>query len=290
VKWAKQHKQIPMEENDRIENKNKTPEINTEEKTETIPSSEKTTLETESQNKNMEVHAHSHTPRKKWSHYFWEFLMLFFAVFCGFLAEYKLEHTIENQKEETLMRSLTEDLRADEITLANYITWRTEVNRDFDSVLLLLSKPDAENNAYLIYQKSKASVLRFGLPDIHEGTIQQLKNAGGLRLVRKKDVLNEINEHYLNITRMKSIYEVEVLLRITLSEAMGEVLDAKLLIDEHTPPDSFRLATTDKAKINCYMNSLLAAKQTNQRLISRLESTKVSSMKLTQLVEKEYHF
>ena len=26
----------------------------------------------------MEVHAH--TPRKKWTHYFWEFLMLFLAV------------------------------------------------------------------------------------------------------------------------------------------------------------------------------------------------------------------
>jgi len=42
----------------------------------------------------MEVHQHAHTPRKKWTHYFWEFLMLFLAVFCGFLAEYKLEHTI----------------------------------------------------------------------------------------------------------------------------------------------------------------------------------------------------
>ena len=46
----------------------------------------------------MEVHHHSspapggsHTPRKKWTHYFWEFLMLFLAVFCGFLAEYQLE-------------------------------------------------------------------------------------------------------------------------------------------------------------------------------------------------------
>ena len=30
----------------------------------------------------MEVHAHTHTARKKWTHYFWEFLMLFPAVFC----------------------------------------------------------------------------------------------------------------------------------------------------------------------------------------------------------------
>ena len=35
----------------------------------------------------MEVHSHTHSPRKKWTHYFWEFLMLFLAVFCGFLAE-----------------------------------------------------------------------------------------------------------------------------------------------------------------------------------------------------------
>ena len=36
----------------------------------------------------MEVHHHpiaigSHCARKKWTHYFWEFLMLFLAVFCG---------------------------------------------------------------------------------------------------------------------------------------------------------------------------------------------------------------
>jgi len=39
----------------------------------------------------MEVHAQTQTPRKKWIHYFCEFLMLFLAVFCGFLAEYKLK-------------------------------------------------------------------------------------------------------------------------------------------------------------------------------------------------------
>ena len=47
----------------------------------------------------MEVHAHTHTARKKWTHYFWEFLMLFFAVFCGFLAE-KATNIIELLKKE----------------------------------------------------------------------------------------------------------------------------------------------------------------------------------------------
>ena len=61
----------------------------------------------------MEVHAHSYTPRKKWTHYLWEFLMLFLAVFCGFLAEYQLEHVIENQREKKYMQTLITDLVAD---------------------------------------------------------------------------------------------------------------------------------------------------------------------------------
>jgi len=37
----------------------------------------------------MEVHAHTHTERKKWTHYFWEFFMLFLAVTLGFFVEIK---------------------------------------------------------------------------------------------------------------------------------------------------------------------------------------------------------
>ncbi len=61
----------------------------------------------------MEVHHHSHTSRKKWTHYFWEFLMLFLAVFCGFLAEYQLEHKIEKDREKQFIRSMVADLGDD---------------------------------------------------------------------------------------------------------------------------------------------------------------------------------
>ena len=58
---------------------------------------------------------HTHTPRKKWTHYFWEFLMLFLAVFCGFLAEYQLEHLIEQKREKQFIKALIEDLKLDTI-------------------------------------------------------------------------------------------------------------------------------------------------------------------------------
>ena len=60
----------------------------------------------------MEVHHHSHTAGKKWTHYFWEFFMLFLAVFCGFLAEYQLEHKIEKRQGKAIYESLLyEDLK-----------------------------------------------------------------------------------------------------------------------------------------------------------------------------------
>ena len=68
----------------------------------------------------MEVHAHTHTARKKWTHYFWEFLMLFLAVFCGFLAEYQLEHKIERDKEKVYAQNLLEDLKVDTAIYSEY--------------------------------------------------------------------------------------------------------------------------------------------------------------------------
>jgi|SRR5688572_9700253 len=279
-----------MEDNQNIEDKTRPPEIIRDPEKATISISENIDSQPQPPSKDMEVHSHSHTPRKKWSHYFWEFLMLFLAVFCGFLAEYKLEHVIENQREETLMLSLIDDLKADEKTLNNYFNWRLEVNQDFDALLLLLSKPESGDNSFLIYEKSKATSLRFGVPDIHEGTIQQLKNAGGLRLVRNKPVLNSINKHYLSIARMKSTYEIEVLVRVKLAELMSDVLDANQVINKNTPPESFRLVTYEKTKINGLMNSILAAKQINQRLKTHIDSAKISTVKLRTLIENEYHF
>ena len=65
----------------------------------------------------MEVHHHAHSERKKWTHYFWEFLMLFLAVFCGFLAENQREHMVEHKREEKFAKRLLSDLGEDSVFL-----------------------------------------------------------------------------------------------------------------------------------------------------------------------------
>jgi len=90
----------------------------------------------------MEVHHHAHTSRKKWTHYFWEFLMLFLAVFCGFLAEYQLEHKIEQDREKQYMRSMVEDLRSDTLMLEKNIILRQRRLMMMDSLIRMFNSTD----------------------------------------------------------------------------------------------------------------------------------------------------
>ena len=101
----------------------------------------------------MEVHHHAHTARKKWTHYFWEFLMLFLAVFCGFLAEYQLEHKIERDREKKFIQTFIEDLKIDTAAINKNLLFRKKKGAQIDSLIDLLSKQKIkgyENELYYL--------------------------------------------------------------------------------------------------------------------------------------------
>ena len=86
--------------------------------------------------KNMEVHHHSHAHgNKNWKTYAWEFLMLFLAVFCGFLAEYQLEHKIERNREKQYIESMVQDLSEDTGKINIEISRNTNKAEGIDSLL-----------------------------------------------------------------------------------------------------------------------------------------------------------
>ena len=130
----------------------------------------------------MEVHAHTHTARKKWTHYFWEFLMLFLAVFCGFLAEYQLEHKIERDRAKELAVSLYKDLQNDTAALNNISRFRTDKEIKLDSFFRILQQNPDKINAPDFF---RFIIPAFSTNSFSErqstGTITQLKNAGYLR-------------------------------------------------------------------------------------------------------------
>src|SRR5687767_3496273 len=147
----------------------------------------------------MEVHHHAHTARKKWTHYFWEFLMLFLAVFCGFLAENQREHYVEHQREKQFMKSLTEDLERDTLELQKAIKVADIVAHYSDSVVVFLRsyKPTNGISAWFAYQVGKSGQIQTLINT--DRTSSQLKNSGGMRLVRNKIVSNKILEYWNQI-------------------------------------------------------------------------------------------
>ena len=135
----------------------------------------------------MEVHHHSHTSRKKWTHYFWEFLMLFLAVFCGFLAEYQLEHKIEKDRATQYIISFYEDLKSDTAEFARLI----EIDK---SKLKVLESVDNCYDTVFANPLSANCLARIATNSLSfinlvntERTLQQLKNAGGMRMLKKED-------------------------------------------------------------------------------------------------------
>jgi hypothetical protein len=147
----------------------------------------------------MEVHHHSHTApiaigRKKWTHYLWEFFMLFLAVFCGFMAEWQLERTIEHQREKQFIRSLAEDLARDTSQVQLYIRFNKFMLNYCDSVQVCIRNSDIfkNSNSFYNYTRELARFTRYYPTD---RTIQQLKNAGNMRLIRKWNVSNAITDY-----------------------------------------------------------------------------------------------
>jgi hypothetical protein len=156
----------------------------------------------------MEVHTHTHTARKKWTHYFWEFLMLFLAVFCGFLAENQREHMIEHNREKQYMITMLEDLKADIPLLDSTIKNFEIVNTSIDTVTQAISFPFNNISFPTIYRHLNASFNYWSFR-YNDRTITQLKNSGGFRLIRNKKVANKIiaydqfnNDAIPNITKL----------------------------------------------------------------------------------------
>src|SRR5687768_14398369 len=139
----------------------------------------------------MEVHAHTHTARKKWTHYFWEFLMLFLAVFCGFLAEYQLEHKIEKDREKQFIKTYIEDLKSDTASIRPVILARNRKIERLDSFMLLLHQQKIKGFENELYTISRW-IMRHLTFRSNDRTISQLKYSGSLRLIRKEEAVDSI--------------------------------------------------------------------------------------------------
>ena len=178
----------------------------------------------------MEVHAHTHTARKRWTHYFWEFLMLFLAVFCGFLAEYQLEHKIERDREKIYMQNMLDDLKTDTAIYSDYAA-RNAVVRDLvDTLTFLIKRPDRSMYISKLAYSARILTAKWKQIAMVKRTYEEMKSSGHLRLIRNKDVAGKVSSYYSSLSELDTYNEVGMVWSDNYAEAMAKIFDGEALL------------------------------------------------------------
>ena len=250
----------------------------------------------------MEVHSHAHTARKKWTHYFWEFLMLFLAVFCGFLAEYQLEHKIEKDRAKQYIISFYEDLKKDTTRINQLIEYNDR-------------KIEALNNMFACYDtvmKDLKSTACMGILIIHsrsnrgfvlnDRTLKQLANAGGYRLLNKGDadsiiVYENMYKGYLDF--QATVFQQS---QDNVRNTLNQIADFRVLAPHQvTTATAFADTTSstlsgpllfiqDRVLLNKWFNELsMYLRTTNGQRNSMLQQ-KSKAISLIQFYKNKYQF
>jgi hypothetical protein len=161
----------------------------------------------------MEVHAHTHGERKKWTHYLWEFVMLFLAVFCGFLAEYQLEHKIERDRAKELASSFYDELKSDSAALSTVKNFRERKH-----VALKYLQAYFQDSSIINCSGTFTIQLMYGFFTISpsffqpwDAILDQLKNSGSLRYFKSSELqklTGELSVAVANLRKRNDFEEV----------------------------------------------------------------------------------
>lgn len=144
--------------------------------------------------------------KKNIREYILEFLMLFFAVTLGFFAENIREYYAEREMEAKFIEVVLEDLQADITTLKSTIQTQEQRIAYEDSLIQLLTARDYSNMRDLYFFARVTSLRNFFQPSING--FQQLKNAGGLKMIEEHDLITKIQHYENQIHRVIELQEL----------------------------------------------------------------------------------
>ena len=254
--------------------------------------------------KDMEVHHHAHDPaaphhKKNWKSYFWEFLMLFLAVFCGFLAEYQLEHKIEKDRENQYMKSMVEDLKTDSIRIARTIDNTTRQVLGFDSLLKnIYHTPNTDSSIRTLYYLKETYTLTRYTMYFSKATISQLKNSGSLRLIRKRAVADSIISYDIASERIESQGEGVDFAGKKLLDLSVKIFDGEFVLDYNSSSNykeilssnkKFILLSDNEKLLREYANLAKFKKDVIINYLRQLTSLKSRIPIIIEFLKKEYH-
>lgn len=258
----------------------------------------------------MEVHQHSHHEgNKNWKSYFWEFLMLFLAVFCGFLAEYQLEHKLERDREVVYMKNMMEDLKKDTANISAAVAGNRILSTRIDTLLDLLSNPQNDTTYQRkVFISSLVNTYYYMTIQFSELTMSQLKYSGNFRLIRDHEVANAMLQYEQGVNACKENYDLlpnyfhiyeatnKELFNMSLARKAFKLIEQDfrnvflpLSEIEKLVPRGKYLDKNDPTLFSKYHDDILYYQTTLNNVISITANQKSSADALIKLIRSKYH-
>ena len=251
----------------------------------------------------MEVHAHTHSPGKKWTHHFWDFLMLFLAVTLGFFVENQREHVVEHQRATQYAKALLKDLEKDTIEILDVMREDRIILACFDSAAAIIYDRIKNNKApggFYYYSNVVASA-----PSVswNDATIIQITQSGSLRYFTNPDLVNKISYYFSQINYIRVLNANDRSVRDKSMEIRSRVLnnheytrfstystDDWLKLPDTLMNKLFPVQTNDANLLNEFANSFENRRRVLNLVMKRVYPEAIQDAKaLMNLLKEEYH-
>ena len=242
----------------------------------------------------MEVHHHSHTARKKWTHYFWEFFMLFLAVTLGFFVENQREHYLEHKRAKQYAILLKLDLINDTIRLNEFILNKDNLANAYAQVIKFYETP-IDKITLKDFNNIKNIAVDMSVFESQNPTYIQLQHSGNLRYFTNTDLVLHLAFYELAIKKYQASWN-------KFSNAFGglnsehflqQLIISEKFRKEHPADSSNRLLKNAGYDFKSWEESA-AIKSSILEGLNILSSEVYPSLKKTagdliMMINKEYH-
>jgi hypothetical protein len=239
--------------------------------------------------------------KKAFKDYITEFVMLFAAVTLGFFAENLREGYAERKLEHQLMKSMVADLERNEELLLSQKASLNSRRVACDSLSYFFNQKDLKLYGAELYMYARRLGYYAGEYPLSSRSLDQLKNSGLFSII-SQDVVADSLSNYDNLKteyeqRIKWYFEdvkkVQDINKIIFDARVFE--KATIYTNEYAfkilrPEGNPALLTYNEADLQKYYNTFYYLRRNTETQLKDVTELIESTVKLKQLITKEYAF
>lgn len=231
-----------------------------------------------------------------------EFMMIFFAIVFGFLADNFRESLAERKELSDYMKSLLIDLEKDREELKNNSEYGKITILGNDSLTHLLAQKDLRGKERALYHYYALFATGISIP-FHDRTISQLKYSGKFRIIENQNVSDAIVDYEKSVIGLKTANEGlwnNNIIQFSQNSS-SRLFDFSIVYQYQQMakkyklewskvgyPDDVRLFSYDRNDINQFRNALGMARKQDVGVLDGNDRILSMNIRLDSLIRRVY--